>query len=53
MQSLKKLPILALALLPLTGCVVYPNRPPPPYAQAYWVPGHFVPWGVWHRGHWR
>jgi hypothetical protein len=40
----------ALIALPLAGCVVYPPRPNP---HAYWVPGHYGPYGGWHRGHWQ
>jgi hypothetical protein len=41
--------LLAGTVVPLTGCVVYPDRP---YVAAHWVPGHWGPYGVWHPGHW-
>jgi hypothetical protein len=48
-----------LALAGSTGCVVavQERRPPPPYGVYcpgwVWVPGHYGPYGAWHRGHWR
>jgi hypothetical protein len=43
--------MLALAALPLAGCVVY-TQPVRPYAAAHWVPGHYNAYGYWVRGHW-
>lgn len=56
MKRLRILCLLAAAAAPLAGCVVAPVGPvargPVPYAGAYWVPGHFGPYGAWHPGHW-
>jgi hypothetical protein len=57
MKQLRIFLVLAAAIAPLAGCVVAPVGPvvvhgPAPYAGAYWVPGHFGPYGYWHPGHW-
>ena len=48
MKRLIMFVILALAVAPLSACVVYPARP---YPNAVWVPGHYGPYGGWVRGH--
>jgi hypothetical protein len=48
-KRLTLLLLLAAIALPLTSCVVAPERP---YPGAYWVPGHYGPEGGWHPGHW-
>ena len=53
--------LLAVAVLApmLSGCTTYVRTgpryapPPPPYAGAVWVPGHYGPYGGWNPGHWR
>lgn len=45
--------LLAATAAPLAGCVVAPAGPRHPYAGAYWVPGHYGPYGAWHPGHWQ
>ncbi len=66
MRHLKVPVLLALIGVGLAGCAVYPAaevayaRPGVAYvgpgpvvvAGERWVPGHFGPWGAWHRGHW-
>lgn len=42
--------LLVVTMALVSGCVVYPARP---YAAAYWVPGHYGPYGRWFPGHWR
>jgi len=51
MKRLMVLLLLAAVIAPVSGCVVYPAHPRP-YAAAYWAPGHFGAYGVWHPGHW-
>ena len=50
MERLRMLLVLLLCATALTGCVVEPG----PYRAygAYWVPGHYGPYGGWHPGHW-
>jgi hypothetical protein len=52
MKRMMVLLLLAVTAAPLAGCVVYPQTPRP-YAAAYWVPGHYGPYGHWVRGHWQ
>ena len=42
--------LLVTTLVAVSGCVVYPARP---YPAAYWVPGHYGPYGRWIPGHWQ
>jgi hypothetical protein len=50
--------LVGLAALSMTGCVVeerpyYAHSGPPACAGGRWIPGHYGPYGAWHRGHWR
>jgi hypothetical protein len=51
MKRLMIVLLLAAVVAPVAGCVVAPVGPGP-YSGAYWVPGHFGPYGGWHPGHW-
>jgi len=51
MPRLKLLLLVFALAVPLAGCVVY-REGPPPRPGAVWLPGHYTPYGVWVRGHW-
>lgn len=51
MKKLMTRLVLILAVAPLAGCVVYADHPHHPHA--YWVPGHYGPYGGWNPGHWQ
>ena len=52
MNRIAALLLCTLMAASLAGCVVYPGSGRP-YAGAYWVPGHYGPYGGWHPGHWQ
>jgi hypothetical protein len=51
MRKILAVGLLLMAAAPLAGCYVYAPGPVP-YSGAYWVPGHYGPYGGWIRGHW-
>jgi hypothetical protein len=56
---MRKLWAIALALIgvaaagALSGCSPYYYGYPPTHCVGVWVPGHYGPYGYWHRGYWR
>jgi hypothetical protein len=52
MPTLRAFVVALVAGAALAGC--YPEYVVRPvHCPAVWVPGHYGPWGRWHRGHWR